>query len=109
MGRTRLRLRYRILIPFAAVALVATGATAYVALSVAVRAVESRVQGQIVNAATLLSQGDFALNSTILNSVKAIAGADVITFDASGRLLAATLDGSNPIVTAVVDAGRDVS
>jgi signal transduction histidine kinase len=107
MGPRRLRLHYRILIPFALVALVATAATAYVALSVAVRAVESRVQGQILNAATLIGQGDFALNPTILRSVKDIAGAEVVTFDGSGSVLASTLerpDGS--MVQAVVAGAR---
>src|ERR1051325_4566114 len=94
----RLRLRYRILIPFALVALVATAATAYVTLRVAVRAVESRVQKQIVNAAVLVGQGDFALNPIVLRSVKAIAGGEVITFDTPGAVLASTLDGPDPAV-----------
>src|SRR6266508_4877328 len=92
MSPVRLRLHYRILIPFALVALVATASTAYVALRVAVRAVESRVQGQILNAAVLVSQGDFSSNPAILRSVKAIAGADVISFDETGKVLASTLD-----------------
>ncbi len=101
----RLRLRYRILIPFALVALVATAATAYVTLRVAVRAVESRVQKQIVSAAVLVGQGDFALNPIVLRSVKAIAGGEVITFDASGAVLASTLDGPDPaLVQSVLGA-----
>jgi signal transduction histidine kinase len=95
MGPVRLRLHYRILIPFALVALVATASTAYVAFRVAVRAVESRVQGQILNAAVLVSQGDFGSNPAILRSVKAIAGADVISFDDSGKVLASTLERSD--------------
>ena len=104
MGPVRLRLHYRILIPFALVALVATAATAYVALLVAVRAVESRVQGQILNAAMLVSQGDFSSNATILRSVKSISGADVISFDASGSVLASTIDRpDDPLVRTVID------
>src|SRR5438874_4321535 len=101
----RLRLHYRILIPFALVALIATAATSYVALSVAVRAVESRVQGQILNAALLIGQGEFAFNPTILRSVKAIAGAEVITFDASGAILASTLDRPDASFVSAVVAG----
>lgn len=104
MSPARLRLHYRILIPFALVALVATASTAYVALLVAVRAVESRVQGQILNAAMLVSQGDFSSNATILRSVKSISGADVISFDASGHVLASTLDRpDDPLVRTIVN------
>jgi signal transduction histidine kinase len=104
MSRRRLRLHYRILIPFALVALVATASTAYVALRVAVLAVQSRVQGQIRNAAELISQGDFGSNVTILRSVKAIAGADVVAFDETGAIIASTLDRpGDPLARAVVD------
>lgn len=103
MSAPRLRLHYRILIPFALVALVATATTAYVALAVAVRAVESRIQRQILNAAALIGQGDFSLNPTILRSVKDIAGAEVVTFEASGRVLASTFDRPDtPLVRAIV-------
>jgi len=86
------KLHHRIVIPFASVAVVAITATAYVALSVASRALESRVQSQIDNAAALVSQSEFALNPVILRSVKAIAGGDVLTFNRSGTILATTLD-----------------
>ena len=102
----RLRLHNRILIPFAAVAIVATTATAYVALLVASRAVEARVQRQILSAATLVSRSEFALNPAILRSVKPIAGADVVTFDSSGRVLASTFEPSaDAALRAVVAAG----
>ena len=74
------------------VALVAMSATAYVALSVTSRALAARVEAQILNAAALVSQSDFALNPAILRSVKAIAGADVITYTAAGKVLASTVD-----------------
>jgi signal transduction histidine kinase len=105
MSQGRLRLRYRILIPFALVALAATAATAYVTLRVAVRAVESRVQGQIINAAALIGQGDFAQNAIVLRSVKAIAGSEVITFDPAGSVLASTLDRPDTTLVRSVIAG----
>lgn len=77
--------------PFALIALIATSATAYVALQVTSRALRARVEAQILNAAALVGQSDFALNPAILSSVKAIAGADVITFTADGAVLASTL------------------
>lgn len=107
MARKRLRLHHRIVIPFALIALLATSLTAYVALTVASRALQTRVETQILNAATLISQSEFALNPAILRSVKAIAGADVITFDDSGTVLASTLDTakSRAVVAAIGGAG----
>jgi signal transduction histidine kinase len=103
MARRRLRLHHRIVIPFALIALLAMSSTAYVALTVASRALETRVETQILNAATLISQSEFALNPAILRSVKAIAGADVVTFNDEGTVLASTLDAakSRVVVTAI--------
>jgi signal transduction histidine kinase len=107
MARRRLRLHHRIVIPFALIALLAMSSTAYVALTVASRALETRVETQILNAATLISQSEFALNPAILRSVKAIAGADVVTFDDEGTVLASTLDAakSRAVVAAIGRAG----
>ncbi len=89
--------------PFALIALVATSATAYVALLVTSRALRARVEAQILNAATLVSQSDFALNPAILGSVKAIAGADVITYTADGHVLASTVGPSDAAARAALD------
>jgi signal transduction histidine kinase len=86
------KLHHRLVVPFALIALVATSATAYVALRVTARALRERVEAQILNTAALVGQSDFALNPAILSSVKAIAGAEVLTFSADGRVLASTLD-----------------
>jgi len=105
MARRRLRLHHRIVIPFALIALLAMSSTAYVALSTALGALETRVQMQMLNAAALVSQSDFALNPAILQSVKAIAGADVVTFNGRGQVLASTLPPpeSRAIVAALGD------
>ena len=86
-----MKLHHRIVVPFALIALIATAATAYAALIVTSRALRARVDAQVLNAAALVSQSDFALNRAILASVKAIAGADVITFTADGRVLVSTI------------------
>lgn len=106
-----LRLHYKILIPFVLIALAATATTAYVALAVTARALQSRVDAQIVNAATLVGQNDFALNPAILRSVKAIAGADVVTYTTAGRILASTLEPGPgaAMVAAMAAAGGDDS
>src|SRR6185437_6023452 len=102
MTAARLRLHYRIVMPFALVALVAIAATAYVALSVATRTIEARLQSQVVSAATLVSQSVFAFTPAILRSVKAIARAEVLTFANSGEVVASTHD--SPRSAAVVRA-----
>src|SRR5688572_16574540 len=88
----RVRLHYRIVIPFTLVALVTAATTAYVSLRVTESALQSRVDAQILSAASLIAQGEFALNPVILSSVKAIAGADVVTFTAAGAVVTSTLD-----------------
>lgn len=77
-------------------------ATAYVALLVTSRALRARVEAQILNAAALVSQSEFALNPTILASVKAIAGADVVTYTADGRVLASTVGPSDAALRAAL-------
>jgi signal transduction histidine kinase len=103
MAWGRLRLHHRIVIPFALVALATTSAAAFVAVSVTSQALESRVKTQVVNTATLVAQSDFALNPVILRSVKAITGADVITFDTVSQVVASTIEpaAGNRLVLAV--------
>jgi signal transduction histidine kinase len=91
-----MRLHHRIVIPFVLVALIATSAVAYVALSVITRALQSRVQAQILSASEVVSQTGFALNETILRSARAITGAEVVTFTVQGDILAATVDRRMP-------------
>ncbi len=91
-----LRLHHRIVVPFVLVALITTSGAAYVALRVIARALESRVQAQILHASEVVSQSGFALNPTVLRSVKAITGADVITFTPDGAILATTIDEQPP-------------
>ena len=90
----RLRLHHRIVIPFAVVALVATSASAFLALSVVSSEFESRLRAQVRNTADVVGVGGFIANPLILRSVKAITGADVIAFDESGAIVSATVDPS---------------
>ncbi len=98
----RLRLHHRIVIPFAVVALIATAASAFLALSVVSRAFETRLLGQILNIADVISRGGFAFNPAIIRSVKAITGADVVTFDEAGTVISTTVEPSrDEIILAV--------
>ena len=89
---SRLRLHHRIVIPFAIVALVATAGAALAALSSIARTLDGRAQAQVASTATVLSQSDFALNPYILESLKRMTGADVITFTRGGELVLTTLN-----------------
>ncbi|MGE0593049.1 MAG: PAS domain-containing sensor histidine kinase [Vicinamibacterales bacterium] len=89
----RLSLQHRIVLPFAAVALVGTTAAAWVALSVSSQALETRVRTQIRSTATAVARSDFALNPAVLRNVQQIVGAEVITFGADGAVLASSLEG----------------
>jgi signal transduction histidine kinase len=108
MTQGRLRLHQRIAIPFALVALVATSVAALSAVSAISQTLQSRVEKQVLSTLTVISQSDFALNAAILRSVKAITGADIITYTAAGTIVATTVEpgaDSRPLIAAVTGSG----
>ncbi len=108
MAVARLRLHHRIVLPFALVALVTTSAATYVALSAATRTMEARVEALMLHTAGVVGRSDLSMNPAILRSVEEITGADVITYDADGHVLASTLDVDRDatVIAAVQAAGR---
>ena len=106
MTQGRLRLHHRIAIPFALVALLATSVAALIAVSAISQTLESRVEKQVLSTLVVISQSDFALNASILRSVKAITGADIITYTSAGSVVVTTVeprDGSQRLIAAVTD------
>jgi signal transduction histidine kinase len=103
-----LRLHNRIVIPFVLVAVVAAAAAALLTLLVISRSFEARVTEQILNTADVLSRGGFAENPAIVRSVKAITGADVVTFTDGGTILASTLEGTHLGDLAVVTSAAAI-
>jgi signal transduction histidine kinase len=99
-----LRLQHRIVIPFAIVALVATAAAAFVSLSVTSRALQSRLQNQLLSAASVISRGDLALNPIILRNLHEVINAHIVTFDIDGRVVASTAADSAPTHAAALQA-----
>lgn len=91
-----LRLHYRIVIPFALVALVGTAAAALLALSVTADALQTRLQSQLLSAAHVVSRGDFALSPAILRNLQEVLGAHIVTFDERGTVLATTIPDDRP-------------
>jgi signal transduction histidine kinase len=100
--RWRLRLHHRIVIPFAVVGLVATSVSAFLALTVTSREFQAGIRTQLLNTADVISRGGFAFNPAILRSVKAITGADVVTFDSTGSVVSTTVDPARKDVMAAV-------
>jgi signal transduction histidine kinase len=101
----RIRLHHRIVVPFAIVAMLATFASALLAVRVVSNEFASRIRTQISSTAEVISRGGFAFNPTILRSVKAITGADVLTFDEAGSVSSTTLDASRRDIIATVADG----
>lgn len=89
----RLRLHHRIVLPFAAVAIVATVGAAWVAFNVTSTALAAHIRQDVVSATSVVSRNGVALNPAILTAVKQVAGADVVTFGPDG-VLATTLTGA---------------
>jgi signal transduction histidine kinase len=103
----RLRLQYRIVLPLLAAALVATSAATWVGVGVTSRALRSRLEAQLVNAADAISSSEFSLNPNILVNVKRLAGADVVTVGPDGEVLARSFADERPLLLAAVRRGLD--
>ncbi len=88
----RFGIQYRIVIPFALVALVTTSATAFVVLSLVSGTLETRAIAQVQNTAAVISQSDFATNPSILRSTRRISGDEFVTYTADGAIVATTID-----------------
>jgi len=88
----RLRLHHRIVIPFVLAAIVSTSAAALFALSVVSRTLEANTRTQVTDAARMMSHSDFSVNPAVLQSARQLTGSDVLTFTATGAVVASTLD-----------------
>ena len=95
------------MLPFAALAIVATAAVALVALSVTSSALSSHIRRDVVDATRVVSRGGFATTPGILSAIRQMTGAEVVTFDTAG-LVATTLDPSAQadLVQRVISGGR---
>lgn len=95
------------MLPFAALAIVATAAVALVALSVTSTALSSHIRRDVVDATRVVSRGGFATNPGILTAIRQMTGAEVVTFDSTG-LVATTLDAAvqDGLVQRVISGGR---
>lgn len=88
----RLSLHHRIVLPFAAVAVIAISAVAWVAYDVTTTTAAARIRTDVANATSVASRSGMALNPAILAAIKEATGADVITFSDRG-VIATTVAG----------------
>lgn len=112
MAPMRLSLHHRIVLPFAAVAVIAISAVAFVAYDVTTMTAALRIRADIANATSVAARGGMASNPAILAAVKQVAGADAITFNETGVLFT-TLSGpgSDALASRVMAgaAGRTIT
>jgi signal transduction histidine kinase len=99
-----LRLQHRIVIPLALVAIVATAAAALVSLSVTSNALQSRLQAQLVSAASVISRSDLSLNPLILRNLQAVIDAHIVTFDGQGEVVATSAEDAPQFLAAATRA-----
>ena len=88
-------IRAKIVVPFAALFVAVIVVVAILAAHTTAQNVEARIQGQMADLASVLSQAAFAGNPQVLSRVKTIVGGELATVDAQGKLLVSTLDGTS--------------
>jgi signal transduction histidine kinase len=105
----RFRIHDRIAVPFSLVALAATVVAALISLSLFSRAATARSDAQLYRASAVVMRSDFALNPAILELIRDISGADVVTYTAEGTVQATTFDRAShaALLARIISAGHD--
>ncbi len=92
-----LGIRAKIFLPFTALFVVALVVVAILSARAAAQLAEERIQRQMIDLANVLSQAGFARNPEVLQRVRTIAGGELVTADATGRVLATTLPATGAV------------
>lgn len=103
-------LRYQIMVPMAAVMLLAVLFVEGVGALLAVRDARSQIAGQIHEVARIAAEANFPLSGPVLQQMKALSGAELIVVDNQGKLLAtsgplADVQSLSTDITPVAQAG----
>ena len=88
-----MRIRDKISIPFILLAIAGFSLTALLSVNLVTRVLEQRFERQLMVTSELLSQAGFGRNPVVLERVKAIIDADLLTVE-GGEAVASTLDSS---------------
>jgi len=91
-----LRIRNKLTIPFIFLAFAGIAATALLSVNLISGILEQRHEKQLMAASELLSRANFARNTSVLQRVKEIVDADVLTIE-GGKAVASTLNASDEL------------
>ncbi len=91
MPRSFRSLRFRLMVPVLAASLVASIAVAIASYWAGNRWAEDQLTLRFRGIETTLAEGTFPLNRQVLTLLSELTGADIVTMDTSGRVIASTL------------------
>jgi signal transduction histidine kinase len=86
-------IQLKIALPFTLLFAATSLVVALVSISLISRTLDQRLQSQIEEVSAMISQAGFAMNPTILDNVKAVVGAEIVTCERNGRVITSTLRG----------------
>src|SRR3990172_6453597 len=86
----RWTLRYQIMVPMAAVMLLAVLFVEGVGVLLAVHDTESQIEAQIREVARIAEEASFPLTDAVLRQMQALSGAELVVTDESGRTVASS-------------------
>jgi len=86
----RWSLRYQIMLPMAAVMLLAVISVEGVGVVLGVRDTRAQIETQIQEVAQIVEEANFPLTAPVLQQMKALSGAELILVDGAGRMIAAS-------------------
>ena len=103
-----MRIQDKLTIPFVLLAFAGIAATALLSVNLITDVLEQRFERQIMVSSELLARANFARNPSILERVKAIIDADILTFE-GGKAVASTLNASDESEWVMLLEGQDRS
>lgn len=95
-------LRYQIMLPMAALMLLAVVAIGGMGAWLAARASQARIESQIAGVTRILSKSNFPLSDAVLRQMNALSGADMVLVDDGGSVISSS--GHTGKVASIVDA-----
>jgi len=87
-----LRVRHKIVIPFTILFIVTTGVVAFLSISLLSSTLERRLASRVERVSDMISRTGFALSPSILEELKLLVDAEIVTYSTAGEVLVATLD-----------------
>ena len=80
-----MRIHDKVTIPFVLLAFAGIAVTALLSVNLISKALEQRFERQLMEASEMIARANFARNPSILERVKAIIDADILTFEGGGQ------------------------